>query len=107
VIEPTDEVTQALQELHRAALAAFAAGATWNQALTGLADARRARRTETAAPRRALKGCPSEAAYRRHLKADEQCKPCRELMHRVEQERRSRHPEWWVQGAGRPIRGAR
>jgi hypothetical protein len=57
-----------------------------------------------AVPKRQLKGCPSEAAYRRHLKAREKCHPCRDFMHRIEQERRARHPEWWVHGAGVPVR---
>jgi hypothetical protein len=94
----------ALDDLRRAALAAFADDVTWTQALTVLADAKRVTgEVERAArPARALKGCPSEAAYRRHLKAGEQCQTCRDFMRAVEEERRERHPEWWVRGAGVP-----
>lgn len=94
----------ALNDLRRAALAAFADGATWAQALAVLTEARQvARQVERAArPARALKGCPSEAAYRRHLKAGEQCQECRDFMRGVEEARREQHPEWWVRGAGVP-----
>jgi hypothetical protein len=50
-------------------------------------------------PQREVKGCPSEAAYRRHLKAGEKCQECRDFMRRVETERRGRHSNTW--GAGR------
>lgn len=100
----TAEQTQTLDALRRAALAAFAADVPWAEALAALTDARSAARAveRAARPPRALKGCPSEAAYRRHLKADEQCQECRDYMRGVEEERRERHPEWWVRGAGVP-----
>lgn len=104
----TEDQEQALDTLRRAALAAFAVDVPWPQALAALGEARRATEqiTRAAVPKRKLKGCPSEAAYRRHLKAREKCQPCRDFMHRVEQERRARHPEWWVRGAGVPIGSA-
>jgi hypothetical protein len=101
----SEDQKQALDALRRAALAAFAVDVPWTQALNVLAEARRATEqiTRAAIPKRQLKGCPSEAAYRRHLKAREKCQLCRDFTHRVEQERRARHPEWWVHGAGVPV----
>jgi len=40
--------------------------------------------------------CPSEPAYRRHLKRGEQCRACRNFVNRLEHQRRARHPEWSV-----------
>jgi hypothetical protein len=34
--------------------------------------------------------CPSEGAYRRHLKAREQCPPCREHVRKLERQRKGR-----------------
>lgn len=54
------------------------------------------RRTTPPRQIRQRKGCPSEAAYRRHLRAGEECPTgeCRPYMALVERERRARHPEW-------------
>ncbi|NMO52003.1 hypothetical protein HH310_12445 [Actinoplanes sp. TBRC 11911] len=100
-----DNQSQSLEAVRRTALAAFAAGVTWRQALAALAEAKRTagQIVSAARPRRGLKGCPSEAAYRRHLKAREKCQPCRAHVRRIELERRARHPEWWVRGAGLPV----
>lgn len=35
-------------------------------------------------------GCPSEGQYRRHLKAGERCRPCREHVHALEKARRAK-----------------
>lgn len=52
-------------------------------------------RPRRSAPRpRELKGCPSEAQYRRHLTAGEKCDECREFMRALEAERRRRNPHW-------------
>lgn len=93
---------RALDVLRRAAEAAFGAEVTWHQALVALSEARRATR-KAKQPGRPPKGCPSEAAYRRHLRSGEKCQPCRDRMHRIELERRAKHPEWWVRGAGKPV----
>lgn len=50
--------------------------------------------------------CPSETAYRAHLKADEACPTgvCRPYMARVEAARRRKHPEWAANGRDRGTR---
>lgn len=40
------------------------------------------------APQRERQGCPSEGAYRRHLRDGEKCRPCRQHVNRLEQDRR-------------------
>lgn len=94
----------ALAEVRAAAQLAFEQGAPWLAVLSAVSAARSAMRTQArTSVARVRKGCPSEAAYRRHLAAGEGCAECRGYMRRVEAERRARHPEWWVRGAGRPV----
>lgn len=61
---------------------------------------------EKPTPERRRKGCPSEAQYRRHRKAGENCQACRAHMRRVEADRRARHPEWVSMSAARRNRRA-
>lgn len=98
-------MTARIDEVRLAARRAFEDGADWLTVLAAIAQARREmKRQRTAKARRPLAGCPSEAQYRRHLKAGEKCTQCRAHVQRIEEERRARHPEWWVRGAGRPVR---
>jgi hypothetical protein len=88
------EAARHVDQVHDAAHAAFAAGADWVAVFRAVAEARRATTRQAAREPRPVAGCPSEVAYRWHLRAGEECATCRPHMRQVEAARRARHPEW-------------
>lgn len=114
--EPSQTTTQAAEHEVRAAIETAIGGALGEPVrLTGMRRHPNGTLQLTLRPpprqRPPRKGCPSEAAYRRHLAAGEPTDVCgcREHMRQVEAQRRARHPEWWssINRSTRATGGAR